>query len=91
MHKIIHKRDSYSYSTDNDDHAKEKSICTTKFFEEKTKMKHKDTVEKIMYDSDIGGLHNSVHDSSVTCKYIYIIYYCLKINLYNLYLFLNFM
>lgn len=64
----------YCYSTDNDDHAENKSKHCTKFFEEKAKGKSEDAIDKIMYDSEIIEARNSSNESnfSITCIYIYI-------------------
>ncbi|XP_011858652.1 PREDICTED: uncharacterized protein LOC105556179 [Vollenhovia emeryi] len=69
MQKIIRQTQSYAYSTDNDEHAKERSTRSIKFFEGKAKMNREEAIEKIMYGSDNERSRNSSHEysSSVTC------------------------
>lgn len=79
MDKIIHKTQSYAYSTDNDDHAKKKSACSTKFFQGKAKTSREDAIEKIMYHSESEESHNSLYEqsSSATCKSHFNLYHLL--------------
>lgn len=72
----MHKTQSYAYSTDDDDHAKERSARSTKFFQGKTEMSHQETIEKIMYNDN--EIEESREDSSSTsCEYDFNLYHLL--------------
>lgn len=74
IHKIVNDKQACTYSSDNENHAKELSIHRTKYFQAKTKDKDKtkqDISNKILYE-DAQELHCSdiEYNSSSTCTLI---------------------
>lgn len=60
MYKIIHKKQIYSYSTDNDDHAKKKLACSTKYLEKKQRQIVKTLLKKLCMKNYVSKLKSLV-------------------------------